>query len=202
MGIAVRSRSATASFYRVQLTACVVAGVLRLHREETYDLASGATTDEQVSSESARRTFWAIQNHDNLYTQQYLPLSFAKSDITTLLPASENDFAFGRVPLVRSALAGTAAADKNPHLVALQPQCLFATLVQVHDLWGMIARQCYRGTSPADLNDSRPWDVNSKFKQTSDLLRSWEQNVPLDFRWSQWNLRGYKAEHVDLVMCS
>lgn len=36
-------------------------GIMRLHREETYDLLPDATPDAVVDSEVARRTFWSIQ---------------------------------------------------------------------------------------------------------------------------------------------
>lgn len=39
-----------------------VAGILRLHREETYNLPPDATTDEIVDSETARRTFWVLES--------------------------------------------------------------------------------------------------------------------------------------------
>ena len=123
--------------------------------------------------------------------------SIAKTDITALLPASENEFAFGKIPTTRSALAGTAAAERSPHLVSLQSQSLFATLVQAHDLWGTIARQTYRGGQlAADGTDLPPWDSSGRFKNACVLLTSWEQNLPQEFRFSKWNLRGFKAEHV------
>lgn len=39
-----------------------VAGILRLHREETYNLPPKATTDDIVDSETARRTFWVLES--------------------------------------------------------------------------------------------------------------------------------------------
>lgn len=40
----------------------VVAGLLRLHREETYNLPANATTEEIVKAEIARRTFWVLES--------------------------------------------------------------------------------------------------------------------------------------------
>ena len=176
-----------------------MAAVLRLHREETYQLPSNASSDQLVDAERARRTFWVIQNHDNLYTQQHLPLSFAKSDITTLLPCDESDFAFGRRPRQRAALAGTKPALKDPALTSLPDRSLFSTLIQAHDLWGAIARDTSRDDHTLD---SEPWLANSHYTCTAKALSSWEANIPREHRWSAWNLRGFKAEHVDLAYLS
>ncbi|KAH8890559.1 hypothetical protein GQ53DRAFT_590443, partial [Thozetella sp. PMI_491] len=180
-----------------------MAGILRLHREETYAVSSSTPADEVVNKESARRTFWAIKNHDNLYTQNHLPVSFAKSDITTLLPAEEADFAFGRSPPVRAALAGTAPALQDPSLTSLTTRSLFATLIQTHDFWGMIARDVYSDEQQsASATTLPPWEPDSRFARVSEALREWEMNIPPQHRWSKWNLRGYKAEHVDLAYLS
>ena len=39
-----------------------VAGLLRLHREETYTLSDNATTEDIVKAEIARRTFWVLES--------------------------------------------------------------------------------------------------------------------------------------------
>lgn len=179
-----------------------MAGVLRLHREETYRLPANASATDVVHAERARRTFWVIQNHDNLYTQQHLPASFAKSDITTLLPSSENDFAFGRVPRVRAALAGTKPAQQDPSLVSLPSRSLFATLVQAHDFWGTIARDFYKDGDAGTGVEVQPWSHDSRYRKITESLRQWEQNMPPDHRWSAWNLRGFKVEHVELAYLS
>ncbi|KAJ9134089.1 Fungal-specific transcription factor domain-containing protein [Pleurostoma richardsiae] len=180
-----------------------MAGVLRLHREETYRLPPGASADQVVDAERARRTFWVIQNHDNLYTQEHLPLSFGKSDITTLLPGEESDFAFGRVPQQRAALAGTVPALRDPSLASLPTRSLFSTLIQAHDLWGIIARDA-RGDDDASASEVelKPWHPNSQYRCMAKTLREWEANIPSAHTWSPWNLRGYKAEHVDLAYLS
>jgi hypothetical protein len=51
-----------------------VAGILRLHREETYELPCEATPDAIVDSEVARRTFWPIQCM-SFSSQMYLKFS-------------------------------------------------------------------------------------------------------------------------------
>lgn len=178
-----------------------MAGMLRLHREETYQLGLDATADDVVNAESARRTFWVIQNHDNLYTQQHLPASFAKADITTLLPSDESDFAFGNVPTNRAALTGTAPALRDTSLTSLPRRSLFATLIQTHDLWGMVARDAYDEAGTSTLN-ARPWSPDSDFSRAATILRDWEMNIPHNHRWSPWNLRGFKAEKVDLAYLS
>lgn len=180
-----------------------MAGVLRLHREETYNLPPDASATDVVNAERARRTFWVIQNHDNLYTQKHLPASFAKTDITTLLPSSEDDFAFGRVPLVRAALAGTMPARQNSSLVLLPSRSLFATLVQAHDFWGTIARDFSQDEENANTSvEMQPWVPDSRYRKVTESLNQWEQNMPVEHRWSAWNLRGFKAQHVELAYLS
>jgi hypothetical protein len=80
------------------------------------------------------------QSHDNLYTGYNAPLSFTRSDITTLLPCEESDFAFGRKIAQRATISGTQAAKTNPELTSIGSRSLFATLIQVHNLWGQVAR--------------------------------------------------------------
>jgi hypothetical protein len=43
-----------------------MAALLKLHREETYQLAADASADQIVRAESARRSFWMIQSQENL----------------------------------------------------------------------------------------------------------------------------------------
>jgi hypothetical protein len=81
------------------------------------------------------------QGHDNLYTGHNAPLSFTRSDITTLLPCEESDFTFGRKIAQRAALSGTQAAKTNPELTSMDYRPLFATLIQVHNLWGQVVRR-------------------------------------------------------------
>ncbi|KAH9897590.1 hypothetical protein F4778DRAFT_744178 [Xylariomycetidae sp. FL2044] len=194
-GRGARERSAVCMGIAVRMV-----GVLRLHREETYILPPTAHADEIVNSESARRTFWIVHNHDNLYTQQHLPVSFRKSDITTLLPCEENDFAFGRIPAVRAALPGTIPALKDPSLVNHSCRSIFATLIQSHDMWGFIARDIYSAENESSADE--PWKLDSSYQRMTKTLRDWEANLPNQHRWSPWNLRGFKAEHVDLAYLS
>jgi hypothetical protein len=58
-GRGLRNRSAICMGIAVRM-----AGVLRLHREETFRLPPSASPDEVVKAESGRRTFWVIQNHE------------------------------------------------------------------------------------------------------------------------------------------
>lgn len=195
-----------------------MAGMLRLHREETYRLPTHLEADQVVDAvvdaERARRTFWCIQNHDNLYAQANLPRSFAKSDITTLLPGEETDFAFGRVPAQRAALAGTVPAVRDPSLTSLPTQSLFSTLIQAHDLWGIIARSTRAGegeesgddnsgrSREIDDDDTKPWLPHSRYRHMASTLQAWEAGIPRAHTWAPWNLRGYKAEHVDMAYLS
>jgi hypothetical protein len=44
-----------------------------------------------------------------------------------------------------------------------------------------------------------PWESRSEYNQLSKALMHWEQNLPTRHQWSVRNLRGYKAESLDLV---
>ena len=44
-----------------------LAGILRLHREETYNLSETATREQIVEAEVARRTFWVLETFENLH---------------------------------------------------------------------------------------------------------------------------------------
>lgn len=183
-----------------------MAGSLRLHREETYVLPNNATADEIVESELARRTFWMLENHDNLHSGHNSPVSFSLSDITTLLPCEEQELAFGTAPKERAALMGTALAINNNKLTKSPSRSLFATLIQCHNIWGQIARRA----SGNGLNQQH--HVNSPFADTTlsesehlrltTLLKDFEDNLPTKHRWSVWNLRGFKAEGLDLAYLS
>lgn len=188
-----------------------MAAILKLHREETYHLASSTAVnaDEVVRSESARRTFWMIQSQENLHSGHNTPTPFAPGEITTRLPCSESDFAFGVVPTTeRAALPGTPPALADPSLVFSPGRSLFATLVQAHNLWGDIARRACRptGRQSGGLGASSPapapWDDDSELMTLTRTLRQWEDSMPARHRWSAWNLRGWKAESLHLAYLS
>lgn len=75
-----------------------MAGILRLNQEETYALTEESTAEDAIKSEMARRTFWMLESQNNLHSGYTTPMSFSLSDITTILPCEERDFAFGIVP--------------------------------------------------------------------------------------------------------
>lgn len=195
-----------------------MAGMLCLHREETYALPPNATPDQIVDSEMARRTFWLIESQyidsfsptyladtdmyvgqTNLYSGHNTPSPFAFSDITAQLPCEQSDFAFGVLPSERAVLPGTQAAEAHPNLVSTPSRSLFASLVQCHNLWGQIARRACRSERELNGVTPKPWEESSEYSQLSNALRQFEQDLPVKHRWSVRNLRGYKAESLDLV---
>ncbi|KAF7555262.1 hypothetical protein G7Z17_g2315 [Cylindrodendrum hubeiense] len=133
-----------------------MAALLKLHCEESYVLEENSPTEQVVRSESARRVFWMIQSQENLHSGYKTPAPFPLEDITTLLPCSEADFAFGVAPPERAALAGTPPGLANPQLVHSPNRCLFATLIQAHGLWGTVARRA--GRTGYSVNNVPPWD--------------------------------------------
>ncbi|KAJ9139140.1 N-carbamoylsarcosine amidase [Pleurostoma richardsiae] len=177
-----------------------MAALLRLHREETYTLPPDASADRVVRAESARRTFWMIQSQENLHSGYTTPAPFSLEDITARLPCDEADFAFGIVPPERAALAGTSPALRNPGLATGPNRCLFATLIQAHNLWGQVARCA--GLPDAGLGEATPWEADSKFSSLTASLRAWEEGVPARHKWSVWNLRGWRAESLHLAYLS
>lgn len=124
-------------------------------------------------------------------------MSITRGDITTLLPCGEAEFAFGRVSTQRAALSGTLVAQNHPNLITLNTRSLFATLIQVHNLWGQIARRVSR----AD-RERAPWLETSEYSKLAKKLREFENSTPDRHRWSLWNFRGYKTESVELVCAS
>lgn len=177
-----------------------MAALLKLHCEESYVLDENCPTEQVVRSESARRVFWMIQSQENLHSGYKTPAPFPLEDITTLLPCSEADFAFGIIPSERAALAGTPPGLANPLLVHSPNRCLFATLIQAHGLWGTVARRA--GRSGYSINKVPPWDKDSEHQNTIAELDNWEQSIPPRHAFSVWNLRGWKSESLHLAYLS
>ncbi|KAI1614912.1 fungal-specific transcription factor domain-containing protein [Exophiala viscosa] len=182
-----------------------MAGTLRLHREETYYLPENATADNVVDAEVARRTFWMLENHDNLHSGFNSPVYFSLGDITTLLPCEEREFAFGLAPRERAALMGTSPAVKDSQLTKSSSRSLFATLIQSHNLWGQIARRVAKN----EINQSQISNPivdttlsEDGYAHLTMLLKDFEDYLPDQHRWSTWNLRGYKAEGLELAYLS
>jgi hypothetical protein len=134
---------------------------------------------------------------DNLHSEHGSPVPFSPEDITALLPSDESDWAFGRIPAQRAALAGTGAAEHHPHLTSLPSRSLFATLLQAHSLWGKVARRACR----TDLSEATmpPWADKSDFLRTVEDLSKWEADIPRQHAWSVWNMRGHSAESMQTV---
>ncbi|KAL4944304.1 hypothetical protein BDV06DRAFT_220458 [Aspergillus oleicola] len=174
--------------------AVTMAGILRLHREETYRLNEDATAEEFVHAEAARRTFWMLESYNSLLSGSSSPVSISYRDISALLPCSETEFAFGAITGARAAMAGTIPAIEEPSLAHCSTRSLFATLLQTHNLWGRVAR--------AVSSDQQESIIANEYTNLSNALDYFEQNVPLLHRWSIWNLRGFKAEGLDLAYYS
>ncbi len=135
-----------------------------------------------------------LHSQDSLHSGPLSPVSLGASDITALLPCDEEDFAHGREPKSRAALEGTQPAIDNPELISDPNRSLFATLMQVHHLWGIVGRRAVTyGRSP------RPWEPTSQFSQMVKRLRDWENALPHEHMFSLFLLKGYKAEGQDLV---
>ncbi|KAK7749633.1 hypothetical protein SLS53_000211 [Cytospora paraplurivora] len=174
-----------------------MASMLKLHREETYQLPPGAPAEQVIRAESARRTFWMIQTQENLHAGYSSPAPFPLEDITARLPCDEHDFAFGIYPTPRSELPGTVPALVKSDSAQSPHRCLFATLIQSHNIWGKVARRACR--SDLKVNGLEPWEPGSEYQVLTREIRKFEAEMPERHRWSAWNLRGWRAEQMHLA---
>ncbi|CAN8096026.1 unnamed protein product [Discula destructiva] len=173
-----------------------MAALLKLHREETYGLSPAAPVEQVIRAESARRTFWMIHSQENLQAGYSSPAPFPSEDITARLPCDEHDFAFGVHPAPRSVLAGTVPSQLQPDAAKSQHRCLFATLIQSHNLWGRVARRACR--SDLKMGGAQPWEPTSEYRTLTNELRRFEEEIPERHKWSLWNLRGWRDEQMHL----
>lgn len=134
-----------------------------------------------------------LHSQDNLSSGPYKPLSLAPNDITALLPSSEAEFEAGSVPERRSALEGTPPAIQDPSLTSLNPRSLFASLMQVHNLWGIVARRVL-----FNKKRGRPNDGGSEYGKLNRRLLEFERNLPNEHTFNVLLLRGYESFAEDL----
>lgn len=171
-----------------------MAALMRLHREEAYSpITSVSPVELRVRAESARRTFWMLHSQDNLSSGPYKPLSLAPGDITARLPSDETEFEAGKVPEQRAALDGTPPAVQDPSLTSLRPRSLFASLMQAHNLWGIIARRVL-----LNKKCGRPNDGGSEYAKLKRRLLDFEQNLPNEHTFNKIMLSGYRFYAEDL----
>ncbi|SCV61192.1 related to general repressor of transcription [Fusarium fujikuroi] len=171
-----------------------IASTLNLHLEQTYAYeTSNPTPDTIILRESARRTLWMLHNQNQLQSRLSSPVSLVASDITTLLPCDEDDFANGREPPSRAAFEGTRSAIKNPDLVN-ENRSLFESLIQAYGFWGIVKRHKVN-----HLPNSYPWDPESEFAKVLNKLDYWEMSLPPAHKWSEARLREHKTKGQDLA---
>ena len=137
-----------------------------------------------------------LHSQDSLHSGPRSPVSLSASDITTLLPCNEDDFAYARLPTTRAALEDTPPALADPSRVALKDKSLFASLIQVHYYWGGISRRAVKQDKCLE-----PWLATSEYARTEKRLWEWERLLPSDHRWSPTLMRGHKQAGQDLVSC-
>ncbi|KAI1124272.1 hypothetical protein F5Y10DRAFT_32688 [Nemania abortiva] len=175
-----------------------MAALMRLHREEAYSpITNKSHVVQRIRAEAARRTFWMLHSQDNLHSGPYKPVSLGPSDITALLPCDEADFEAGKIPERRAALEGTPPAIADPSLCSLRPRPLLASLMQVHNFWGIIARRILHNEK-----DWRPQDEDSEFAKLNRRLRDWERDLPPEHAFGRILLGGYRHYEEDLAYLS
>jgi hypothetical protein len=181
--------------------AVTMAGILRLHREESYRLPKDATAEQFVHAEAARRTFWMLESYNNLLSGLSSPVSISYGDISAFLPCTEHEFAFGNMTNPRVPLIGTIPALKDPSLAHSANRSLFATLLQTHNLWGQVARIVGTDTGQ-DIPGEEIRLTREDYARLSTALDDFERQTPSHHLWSIWNLRGFKAKGLDLAYLS
>lgn len=182
-----------------------MAAMLKLHREETYQLETNATEEKIIDAEMSRRTFWMIQSQDNLHSGYNSPVAFALDDITALLPCEESDFQFGIVPHERTALQDTVPALRNPSLTWSPKRPLFATLIQAHSLWGKVARRAADSSQSTVAPTSSSSGPTSEYRMIVQALDNFERQLPPQQKWSARNLNvwkdfGFELAYLSVVM--
>lgn len=157
-------------------------------------LSGSFTVSYYISLKAVYMSSNSFAGQDNLHSGPESPVSLAASDITALLPCSEEDFAKGQEPQSRAALEDTPPALENPKLVSDPRRSLFATLIQTHYFWGRVIRRAVKYD-----RSSRPWEDTSEYAELVAKLHDWESNLPHEHLWSPVLLKGYKAGGQDLV---
>ncbi|KAF5253167.1 hypothetical protein FANTH_1921 [Fusarium anthophilum] len=171
-----------------------IAIAIKLHLEQAYVYeTSDPTPAAIILRESARRTLWMLHSQDHLQSSTSSPASLVASDITTLLPCDEDQFAAGQEPPSRAAFEGTQPARENPDLVN-ENRSLFGSLIQAYGFWGVVKRH---GVN--NLSNSYPWDPESEFAKLLRKLDHWESSLPPAHKWSEARLREYETKAQDLA---
>ncbi|ORY23118.1 fungal-specific transcription factor domain-domain-containing protein [Naematelia encephala] len=174
-----------------------MAATLSLHREASYALPPHPQPDEAIQSEMARRSFWLVYCHDQQIAGRSPSTTFPLSSIDALLPCEEDDFIFGQVPTLRSALPGTLAASQRIQGVTDSNRSLFATMIIGQWLWARVAEQAC-----APIAGAHPWEPNSEYKTLSAELDEWEKQIPSRQVFSAFTLRAMKGQNLDLGFIS
>ena len=133
-------------------------------------------------------------DHDNLRPEPNSPASLLASDITTLLPCSEGDFADRREPSYRTALDDAPRTTESPGPIPDPGRSLFASLVKIRHYWGIIARGAM--SSKMDLH---PWEPQSDFAKMVSQLKWWEHGLSAEHTWNPASLRSYRSVGQDVV---
>ena len=134
-----------------------------------------------------------LHSQDHIHSSSTSVVALTAAYITTLLPCDEDTFECGEKPASRAALQDTPPAKKDPRLVTDKNRSVFASLMQVHYLWGLITR----GTEDAEKLD--PFSPESHYYKTQKRLDDWEAKLPRAHTWSKSNLRIFKLKTQDLV---
>lgn len=138
-----------------------------------------------------------LHSQDKLHSGPKSVESLSASDITTLLPCNESDFAAGRQPSIRAALSATPPGAEHPSLVYHPESSLFASLMEAHHIWGVCMRRGY--ASLCHASNTGPANFQNGESEIMRRLRNWEGSLPEKHRFSRALLCEHKALGQDLV---
>ncbi|CAG9940450.1 unnamed protein product [Clonostachys rosea f. rosea IK726] len=168
-----------------------MASWLQLHKEEMFELDDDSPIMIR-RAESARRTLWMLFCHENLISGSTSVMFLSPPDITTYLPCSEPDFIQGQEPRSRATLADTPPAIEHPASTGDRGRSLFASLIQIHHIWGIARRT-------VSNRHSRPDDTDSDLEGLKKKLKHWEESLPKYHNWSLPMLRKHRANGHELA---
>jgi hypothetical protein len=75
-------------------------------------------------------------------------------------------------------------------------------LIRTHNLWGSVTRRACRNGAGLAEPELEPWKADSEYARLTLSLWQWSQELPKRHTWFVWNLRGYKAEGLNLAYIS
>jgi hypothetical protein len=106
------------------------------------------------------------------------------------------EFETGIVPEQRAAIDGSLSALQDPGLVSLNTKSLFASLIQIRNIWSAVALRAM-----SHNRHSRPSHGESDFAKLNSQLEEWDRSLPWDYAFGNVPVGERQRVGEDLV-CS